>query len=139
MDAFRSELPLSPGSWTNYNASSGSNTHGMKININEKEIALFCYRNNFYAVDEKCPHLGNPKNNFSAIIDCQSTHHLWGWSLCQNQPFSPFTSVMYLIAPTDHINSSSCYDSYCSFNTLNHTNSSSCYDSYCSFNSLNHK
>ena len=35
-----------------------STIHGKKIQVNGKELALFCYKDKFYAVNEKCPHLG---------------------------------------------------------------------------------
>ena len=51
--AFMSEYPMSPRSGT-----SQSQVHGKKVIVNNKEIALFYYKDVFYAVDEQCPHLG---------------------------------------------------------------------------------
>ncbi|XP_064398795.1 uncharacterized protein LOC135345292 isoform X2 [Halichondria panicea] len=34
--------------------------HGRKVCVNGREIAVFLYGNNFYAVDEHCSHLGGP-------------------------------------------------------------------------------
>ena len=51
--AFMSEYPLSPRSGTTQ-----SQVHGKKVIVNKKEIALFYYKDVFYAVDEQCPHLG---------------------------------------------------------------------------------
>ncbi len=31
---------------------------GMKIELNDTEIALFRYRDNVYAIKERCPHAG---------------------------------------------------------------------------------
>ena len=59
MDTFRNDFPLSPRNGTYHYLNTQSQIHGRKISINGKDIALFCYRNRFYAVDEKCPHLGN--------------------------------------------------------------------------------
>ncbi|KAJ8299390.1 hypothetical protein KUTeg_023450 [Tegillarca granosa] len=33
---------------------------GALVNTNEKKIALFRFRNDVYAIDEKCPHAGGP-------------------------------------------------------------------------------
>ena len=32
--------------------------HGKAVTVNGKKIALFCVNDKFYAIDEKCPHLG---------------------------------------------------------------------------------
>ena len=53
----KSDFPLSPRNGT-YIFHNQSQVHGKKIFINGKEIALFCYKDTFYALDEKCPHLG---------------------------------------------------------------------------------
>ena len=55
MATFMNDFPLSP---RNGYHSNKSQVHGKKISINGREIALFCYKDTFYAVDEKCPHLG---------------------------------------------------------------------------------
>ena len=57
VDDFKQNFPMSPKNGT-YVYHGQSQVHGKKIIVNEKEVALFCYRNNFYAMDEKCPHLG---------------------------------------------------------------------------------
>ena len=33
--------------------------HGKLVRLNGHELALFCYKDKFYAVNERCPHLGN--------------------------------------------------------------------------------
>ena len=58
METFRSNFPLSPQNGTYLYQYNQSQVHGKKISINGKEIALFCYKGTFYALDEKCPHLG---------------------------------------------------------------------------------
>ena len=57
VDGLKQEFPLSPKNGT-YLYHEKSEVHGKKIVINEKEVALFCYKDTLYAVDEKCPHLG---------------------------------------------------------------------------------
>ena len=61
VDSFKSDMPLSPRqtlpSKTGVN-SPLTQIHGKKVLVNGKEIALFYYNDEFYAVDEKCPHLG---------------------------------------------------------------------------------
>lgn len=49
---------MSPRNGTYLYNSNRSQVHGKKVTINGTEIALFCYRDTFYALDEKCPHLG---------------------------------------------------------------------------------
>lgn len=36
----------------------GTQVHGKVVKLNGREIALFCYKDKFYAVTEKCPHMG---------------------------------------------------------------------------------
>lgn len=54
----KNDFPLSPRNGTYVYQNTQSKVHGKKITINGKAIALFCYKDSFYAVDEKCPHLG---------------------------------------------------------------------------------
>ena len=56
VETLRNEFPLSPRKGRI--VSSHSNIYGKKIRLNNKEIALLSYKDNFYAVDEKCPHMG---------------------------------------------------------------------------------
>ena len=58
MESFKKEFPLSPRRSSGRTPTVQSSIHGKRIDINNKEIALFCYRDNFYAVDDKCPHMG---------------------------------------------------------------------------------
>ncbi len=34
---------------------------GIKVELNDMEIALFRYRENVYAIKERCPHAGKPE------------------------------------------------------------------------------
>lgn len=52
------DYPMSPRSASSVHHSQ-SQVHGKKISVNGKDIALFYYRDVFYAIDEKCPHQGN--------------------------------------------------------------------------------
>ena len=36
----------------------GAQVHGKVVKLNGRELALFCYKDKFYAVTEKCPHMG---------------------------------------------------------------------------------
>ena len=33
-------------------------SHGRKVEVNGKELALFCHREKLYAVGDRCPHMG---------------------------------------------------------------------------------
>ena len=55
----RQSLPSSSYTSTKNDMSSPlTQIHGKRVLVNGKEIALFYYKDEFYAVDEKCPHLG---------------------------------------------------------------------------------
>lgn len=58
VDNFKQDLPISPKNGTYLYNNSQSQVYGKRVNVNEKEVALFSYQDNFYALDEKCPHLG---------------------------------------------------------------------------------
>lgn len=53
----KNDFPLSPRNGTYLYQSYQSQVHGKKVSINGV-VALFCYNDTFYALDEKCPHLG---------------------------------------------------------------------------------
>ena len=58
VNTFKEDFPMSPKNGTYRYLNNRSQIHGRKISVNGKEIALFCYGDTFYAMDEKCPHLG---------------------------------------------------------------------------------
>ena len=63
MDArsFKDDLSLTRGSEhdrVHYQSSSRLEIHGKVVRLNGHELALFCYKEKFYAVNERCPHMG---------------------------------------------------------------------------------
>ena len=45
--------------------------HGKAVTVNGKKIALFCINDRFYAIDEKCPHLGK------CVVSLRVNTQLW--------------------------------------------------------------
>lgn len=49
--------------------------HGKKVVVNGKQIALFYYKDEFYAIDEKCPHLGQSEGTKFKLGVWYKLHH----------------------------------------------------------------
>ena len=47
-----------PAPVTHGSATEGTQVHGKVVKLNGRELALFFYKDKFYAVTEKCPHMG---------------------------------------------------------------------------------
>ena len=47
-----------PAPVTHGSAIEGTQIHGKVVKLNGRELALFFYKDKFYAVTEKCPHMG---------------------------------------------------------------------------------
>ena len=56
LSLFHSDLPIPVH--THESDSEGTKVHGKVVKLNGRELALFCYKDKFYAVTEKCPHMG---------------------------------------------------------------------------------
>ena len=52
--------------------SEGAQVHGKVVRLNGCELALFYYKDKFYAVTEKCPHMGT--SMYVHEIVCTSLH-----------------------------------------------------------------
>lgn len=91
MNSFKNHLSLTPSHErdlslfysdpspsTQASGPEATQVYGKVVRLNGHELALFCYKDKFYAVNEKCPHMGTSTTYMCTKLFLHSTN----WFKC---------------------------------------------------------